>query len=72
VWPYLLLAGIFTKGLPDSMTSLLAFTGLFGGSARYAAVLARWDKGRVERATATGFFFGFVFCGLGLLIDYAT
>jgi hypothetical protein len=67
---YPFLAGVFTQSLPDAITALVAFTGLFGGAAHYAAVLARWDKDRVERATATGFFFGFAACGLGLLIDY--
>jgi hypothetical protein len=72
VWAYLFLAGVFTKSLPDAITSLLAFTALFGGAARSAAILARWDKERVEQVTATGFFFGFAFSGLGLLIDFAT
>ena len=66
------MAGVFTERLPDAITALVAFTGLFGGAAHYAAVLARWDKGRVERATASGFFFGFVICALALLTDYAT
>jgi hypothetical protein len=44
---------------------LIGFTGLFGGAARYAAILAGRTKAEVERATAFGFFWGF---GLGILV----
>lgn len=67
--PYLLFAGVLTGSLPDAAAAVLAVTGLFGGSARYAAILARRDKDEVERATAMGFFFGFGLSLLGLGID---
>jgi hypothetical protein len=62
-------AGILTETLSDGAALVLAITGLFGGSARYAAVLARRTEDEIERATATGFFFGFVLALLGLLVD---
>jgi hypothetical protein len=65
---YLLLA----SSLPDAVAAVLAVTGLFGGSAHYAAILARWEKDEVERATAFGFFFGFGLSLLGLGIDSMT
>jgi hypothetical protein len=61
---YVLLASVLTSSLPDAAAVVLTVTGLFGGAAHYAAVLAHRDRDEVERATAVGFFFGF---GLGLL-----
>jgi len=57
--------GIFTHVLSGAIATLVGFTGLFGGGARYAAVLAGRTKSEVESATATGFFLGF---GLGLVV----
>jgi hypothetical protein len=51
---------------------LIASTGLIGGAARYAAVLAGRTERDIERATAFGFFFGFGLGTLALLIDSAT
>ena len=63
--PYLLFASIFTGSLPDALAALVAFTALFGGAARYAAVLADRDESEIEKATAIGFFLG---GSVGLLI----
>lgn len=57
--------GIFTDELSGAIAALLGFTGLFGGAAHYAAILAGRGKAEVERATAFGFFVGF---GLGILV----
>jgi hypothetical protein len=57
--------GIFTDELSGAIAALVGFTGLFGGAAHYAAILADRGKGEVERATAFGFFVGF---GLGTLV----
>jgi hypothetical protein len=69
---HFLFAGILTKSLPDAAAVLAAVTGLCGGASRYAAVLARQDRDTVERATATGFFFGLVLALLGLGVDFLT
>ena len=66
------MAGIFTDALSDSIAALVGVTGLFGGAARYAAVLAGRSKPMIERATALGFFFGFLLGTLALLIDSVT
>lgn len=65
----LLLAGIFTDALSGAVAALVAFTGLSGGAAHYAAVLAGRTKPAVERATAVGFFFGFALGILALVVD---
>ena len=57
--------GIFTNELSSAIAALLGFTGLFGGAAHYAAILAGRTKAQIERATAFGFFSGF---GLGTVI----
>ncbi|HEX6152678.1 MAG TPA: hypothetical protein VFZ19_04060 [Solirubrobacterales bacterium] len=59
------LAGIFTDSLSDVIATLLAFTGLTGGSAHYGAILAGRQEDEVERTTAFGFFLG---VGLGFLV----
>lgn len=69
---YLLVASVLTGSLPDAAAAALAVTGLFGGSAHYAAILARWEKDEVERATVIGFFFGFGLSLLGIGIDSMT
>lgn len=51
--------------LSGTVAVLIGFTGLFGGAAHYAAVLAKRTKLEIEQATAIGFFFGF---GLGALL----
>jgi hypothetical protein len=68
----LLIAGIFTDALSSAVATLIGFTGLFGGAARYAAVLAGQSERDVERATAFGFFFGFLLGALVLVIDSTT
>lgn len=64
--------GIFSDALSGAVAVLIGVTGLFGGAARYAAVLAGRRKSEVERATAFGFFSGFGLGVLVLLIDSAT
>lgn len=66
------IGGIFSSALSGAVAVLVGVTGLFGGAARYAAVLAGRGKPEVERATALGFFFGFGLGVLALLIDSAT
>lgn len=68
----LLFAGIFTDALSGAVALLIGSTGLIGGSARYAAVLAGRAARDIERATAFGFFFGFGLGTLALLVDSAT
>ncbi len=65
----LVFAGIFTDALSGAVAALLGFTGLFGGAAHYAAVLAGRSEGEVERATGFGFFFGYALGILALVID---
>jgi hypothetical protein len=68
----LFFAGIFTDALSGSVALLIGSTGLLGGAARYAAVLAGRTEREVERATAFGFFLGFGVGILALLVDSAT
>lgn len=70
--PNILLAGIFTEAASDAAALMIASTGLIGGAARYAAVLARRTEREIERATAVGFFAGFVLGGFALLVDVMT
>jgi hypothetical protein len=65
----LVLGGIFTDALSGAVAALIGFTGLFGGAAHYAAVLADRSEREVERATGIGFFFGFGLGALALVID---
>jgi hypothetical protein len=51
----LVLAGIFTNTLSGAVAVLVGFTGLFGGAAHYAAVLAGRTEREIERATGFGF-----------------
>lgn len=67
-----LFAGIFTDALSGAVALLIGSTGLIGGAARYAAVLARRTEREIERATAFGFFLGFGVGTLALLVDSAT
>lgn len=64
--------GIVSDVLSGAVAVLVGVTGLFGGAARYVAVLTRRGKPDVERATAFGFFSGFCLGVLVLLIDVAT
>jgi hypothetical protein len=64
------IAGILIETLSDAAAVVVAVTGIFGGSSRYAAVLAGWDKDKVERATANGFFFGLCLAVLCGLVDF--
>ena len=66
------LAGIFTDALSGAVALLIGSTGLIGGAARYAAVLANRTQREIERGTAFGFFLGFGLGTLALLIDSAT
>jgi hypothetical protein len=68
----LLLGGIFTDALSGSVALLIGSTGLIGGAARYAAVLAGRTEREIERATAFGFFFGFGLGALALVVDSVT
>ena len=65
-----LIAGILIETLSDAAAVVVAVTGVFGGASRYAAVLARWEKDKVERATANGFFFGLCLALLCVLVDF--
>ena len=58
-------AGILTSELSGAVAVLAGLTGLFGGAAHYAAVLANRSERGVERATGLGFFSGFA---IGILI----
>jgi len=66
------LGGIVSDALSGAVAVLVGVTGLFGGAARYVAVLAGRGKLEVERATAFGFFSGFCLGVLALLIEVAT
>ena len=66
------LGGIFTTAFSDAVAATISLTALFGGAARYAAVLVNRTKEEVERATAYGFFFGFWLGAVVLLIDFTT
>jgi hydrogenase/urease accessory protein HupE len=65
----LVLGGIFTDALSGAVAALIGFTGLFGGAAHYAAVLADRSEREVERATGIGFFLGFGLGTVALVID---
>lgn len=65
----LVLGGVFADTTSRAATVLLGFTGLFGGAAHYAAVLADRPEREVERATGFGFFLGFSLGVLVLAID---
>lgn len=66
------IAGIFTGALAGAVAALIGFTGLFGGAAHYAAVLAGRSEREIERATAIGFFLGFGLGALALIVDSLT
>ena len=68
----LFFGGIFTDALSGAVALLIGSTGLIGGAARYAAVLASRSEREIERATAFGFFLGFGLGTLALLVDSAT
>lgn len=68
----LIFGGIFTDALSGAAAALIGFTGLFGGAAHYAAVLAERSEREVERATGIGFFLGFGFGTFALAIDSLT
>ena len=61
--------GIFTDALSGAVAALVGFTALFGGATHYGAVLAGRTEREIERATAFGFFFGFVLGALVLVVD---
>lgn len=64
--------GIFSNALSGAAALLISSTGLIGGAARYAAVLAGRTEREIERATAFGFFFGFGLGAFALVVDSAT
>lgn len=64
------IAGILTEAFSDAAAVVVAVTGFFGGASRYAAVLAGWEKDKVERATANGFFFGLCLAVICVLVDF--
>ena len=66
------LAGIFTETLPGAVAVLAGLTGLLGGAARYAAVLADRSERGIERATGFGYLLGFAIGSLILTIDVLT
>lgn len=68
----LIFSSILTEDLPDTVATLIGVTSIFGGGARYAAVLADRPERDVERATAVGFFVGFGIAILILAIDALT
>lgn len=63
-------ADVFTDTTSGAIAVLLGFTGLFGGAAHYAAVLANSTEREVERATAFGFFLGFGLGAIALATDF--
>jgi hypothetical protein len=65
-------ARIFADALSGAVTLLIGISGLIGGGAHYAAVLAGKGEQEIERATALGFFLGFGFGAVALLIDATT
>ena len=66
------LGGIFTHALSGSVAVLVGFTGLFGGAAHYAAILAGRSDRDVDRATSIGFFAGAALGIVLLAIDALT
>lgn len=66
------LAGIVTEAASDTAALAVASTGLPGGTAHYAAVLARRTEPEVELATGIGFFAGLGFVGVALLVEVMT
>lgn len=70
--PSVLFGGIFTNTFSDAAAALISFTGLFAGAAHYGAILTNRTKPEVERATAYGFFIGFVLGALALLSELST
>jgi hypothetical protein len=68
----LVFGDIFGDTLSGAATLLISSTGLIGGAARYAAVLAGRTDREIERATAFGFFFGFGLGAFALVIDSVT
>jgi len=63
------LGGIFANQIAGAVALLIGLTGLFGGAAHYAAILAGWPERDVERATGIGFFLGGSLGILGLIAD---
>ncbi len=66
------LGAAYTTGLSEAAAALVACAGLFGGAAHYGSILAGRSKSKVERATAFGFYAGFVLGTFLLLLDSAT
>lgn len=66
------LSAAYADELSGAAAALLACTGLFGGAAHYGSILAGRSKLKAERATALGFFMGFVLGTVLLLLDSAT
>jgi lipid-A-disaccharide synthase-like uncharacterized protein len=56
-------------GATGAAAALIGFTGLAAGTGRYAVTLLGWAEGRIERATAVGFFFGLLAGGMVLHLE---
>lgn len=67
-----ILGAVYTDELSGAAAALVACTGLFGGAAHYGSILAGRSKPKIERATALGFFTGFVLGTVALLLDSVT
>ena len=50
----------YTDELSGAAAALVACAGLFGGAAHYGSILAGRSKSKAERATALGFYVGFL------------
>ncbi len=58
-------------GATSAAAALIGFTGLAAGAGRYAVTLLGWAEGRIERATAVGFFFGLLVGAMVLRLETA-
>lgn len=66
------LGGVLADAFSGAIPFLVGSSGLTGGAAHYAAVLAGRSEREIDRATAFGFFFGFGLGAFALAIDSIT